>query len=273
MYQVLIKNESTRLRRALRKPLISVSIEATLETADITISTDGLPTSSTTGKMSPHGLEISLNDKDDESYHSSVISFDSREFSDDEQYDHDNSKVHCSISMLNTTAIHVKNKDDIAEEASAGTFSSMADDYYIKCMPFDFLSLVPERMSYPQEIYCKVEEWKDELNIDMSEHEYFTNGQTLDEPSYQQQLSADCSQLTDELPLISLAESACSNYSFSSESVKYMVDILKEETERRKCNMNERIAKIRDSADKELYKCIRVIAVDREAEDENNMLT
>ena len=49
---------------------------------------------------------------------------------------------------------------------------------------------------------------------------------------------------------MSVGDSACSYDSFSSESVKYMVDILKEEAERQRNKIKERIAKIRESTDR-----------------------
>merc|ERR1719512_472178 len=58
----------------------------------------------------------------------------------------------------------------------------------------------------------------------------------------------ESSQFTFESSRASVAE--FSYDSFSSESVKYMVDILKEEAERRRSKIKERIAKIRESTNR-----------------------
>jgi len=225
--------------------------------------------------------------KDDKSCQSSVVSFDSSEFLEDEQFDdysslHSRSKASCSISMHDITTIHEENEDDIAEEdeedlhdvlmggtdmeypppmplngelhmrrndlvtpGSSGTFSSVTDDSYMGCMSFDSLSLASERGNSPRGFYRKFA--GNGIAIDMSNHQDFVN---LERPSLQQPFNDESSQFTFESSRISVGDSACSYDSFSSESVKYMVDILKEEAERRRNKIKERIAKIRESTDR-----------------------
>jgi len=189
---------------------------------------------------------------------------------EDDKFD-DQSKAYCSISMHDITTIHEENEDDIAEVVNlppkedgvlpinqnlpAGplngdlhlqgisirsqgtgdtdTISSMTDDSYMGRMSFDSSS-VPEGGYNPRELYRKITGLKD--------------GQTLDKPSYQKSVN-------DESSLESFANSAwsvpaCSYDSFSSKLVNYMVNILKDEAERRRSKIKERIAKIRGTADK-----------------------
>jgi len=218
--------------------------------------------------------------KDVESCHSSVVSFDSTDFLEDEQFDDGRSKACCSISMHDITTIHEEDEDDIADEddrvlpvdtnvavmplngelhlrrlelvsqgtSGTGTFSSVTDDSYMGGMSFDSSSL-SERGS-PLGFKRKFAGWKDGGRIDMSKHEDFTNAHISDKPGHTHQFNDEASQFTFESSHVSFGESACSYDSFSSESVKYMVDILKEEAERRRSKIQERIAKIRESTEK-----------------------
>lgn len=218
--------------------------------------------------------------KDDRSTQSSVVSFDSTEFLEDEQMDAPGdptqSKTSCSISMHDITTIHEEEEDDIAQEDeigqfdhacfptplingelhlrrqdlvsqgtnhSQGTFSSVTDDSYVGCMSFDSLS----QGSSPRTLRKK---WK----MDMGDvHQDFT---VLEPPPtagfcMATPFNDESSQFTFESSRASMAE--FSYDSFSSESVKYMVDILKEEAERRRSKIKERIAKIRESTEKVTY--------------------
>jgi len=207
--------------------------------------------------------------KDDESCNSSVVSSENTGFLEDDQFN-DQSEACCSISMHDITTIHEENEDDIAEEeylspmedkvdqnltpiplngdlhlqkmeiTSQGTgstdtlshtISSITDESYMRGMSFDSSSDRKEG-SRPRGFYRKTTGWKDVMNID----------------SYQDTANDDQS-------LISFSDSAwslpaCSYDSFSSKLVNYMVDILKDEAERKRSKIKEQIAKIRESADK-----------------------
>jgi len=224
--------------------------------------------------------------KDVESCHSSVTSFDSIEFLEDEQSDDGKSKTYCSVSM-HLGSIHEENEDDIAEEVSlspeederlsmdqnllpmplngelllqktstlgtgTGRLSSVTDDSYFGSTSFDSFSSVSERVNR-RGFYCKATGWKDGINIDMSSHEDFANEQTLYKPSHQQQFNDESSQVTFESSLLTFADSTCSYDSFSSQSVKQMSDMLREETGRRRSKMKDRIAKMRESNEKVSY--------------------
>jgi len=218
--------------------------------------------------------------KDVESCHSSVVSFDSTDFMEDEQFDDGRSKACCSISMHDITTIHEEDEEDIADEddrvlpvdtnvavmplngelhlrrlelvsqgtSGTGTFSSVTDDSYMGGMSFDSSSL--SEGGSPLGFKRKFAGWKNRESIDMSKHEDFTNAHIADKPAHIHQFNDESSQFTFESSHVSFGESACSYDSFSSESVKYMVDILKEEAERRRSKIQERIAKIRESTEK-----------------------
>jgi len=227
---------------------------------------------------------------DDESFNSSVKSFDTKDFLEDELSD-GNSKACCSLSTYDITTIHEENEDDIAEEVcispkedrgllmnqnllsmrlngglhlrrmeleiqgTMSTLSSVTDDSYMRGS-FDSFSSVSERKNSPRGSYCKITGWKDGMNIntdiDMNKRESFSNEQTWDKSNDQQSLD-------DESSLVSFSDSsgfdsACSYDYFSSKSAKYMMDILKEETERQRRRIKERIAMIRESTDKVICK-------------------
>jgi len=263
------------------------------------------PTSSSEGEsgaLSMLGLF-----KDGESCHSSVVSFDSTDFLEDEQFgqfDEVRSKGYCSISMHDITTIHEEEDDDIADEdevglpadhnlppmplngelhlrrlelvsqgtSGTGTFSSVTDDSYMGGMSFD--STISEQVnSSPRGVIRKFVGWKNGINIDLSKHEDFTNGHTLDNQGHPQAFNDESSQFTYEDSHVSFAESACSYDSFSSESVKYMVDILKEEAERRKSKIKERIAMIRESTDRVSYTTEYVSSRLMKMSDEDSTLT
>jgi len=239
-----------------------------------------------------HASSISSNgeesDPSNSSVASSVTSFDSIEFLEDDQFDDGKSKGCCSISIHDITTIHEENDDDIAEETSvsheegagllvnqnvppippngeshlrkpsmmgagARTISTVTDDSYTGSTSFDTsfdsFSSLPERASTPG-LTCKAPGRNDRINIDLSYHEDFANGQILGKSSHEQAFSDEDSFTSS---LVSFADSAASYDSFSSNSIKLMADMLKEETQRRRSKMSDRAAQIRESSDEVSY--------------------
>jgi len=229
--------------------------------------------------------------KDVESCNSSVTSFDSIEFLEDDRFDDGKSKgccsiaLNCSISLNDITTIHEEDDDDIAEEVSLSPEEDGDLLMYQNVLPIPLngelhlrqttmpgigtrtLSSVTDD-SYvgstsfdsfsslserPAGLYCKAPGWKDRINIDLSHHEDFARGHTLGKPSHQQEFSDESSQNTFESSLVSFTDSNCSYDSFSSDSIKRMTDMLKEETDRRRSKVNNRIAKCRESSDEVTY--------------------
>jgi len=241
------------------------------------------PTSSNEEELDPPGGTLSMHGlfKGDGSCNSSLVSFDSKEFLEDEelledeQFDDCKSIACCPISMHNITTILEENEDEIIEEAPTdhhrfhiplnrerhlrgGTLSSVTDDSYMGALSFDSSSSISDIEMSPRGFYRKVVGWNDGTNIDMSEHEDFANGQTLNKPSYQKPFDDNSTQFTFESSLVSFANSSCSTSafsydSFSSKSVKDMVDTLKEETERRRSKGKKQILKIQESTDRASY--------------------
>jgi len=242
------------------------------------------PASSSESDMSSVALSMLGLSKDDTLCQSSMVSFDSSDLLEDEQFDeyssHSRSKASGSISH-DITTIQEENEDDITEEdeevqhdvqmggmemdhqppmplngelhqrrqdlgttGSSTTFSSVTDDSYMGCMSFDSLSLVSERGDNPRGLYRRFA--GNGVKIDMTNHQDFVS---LEKPSLQQPLNDESSQFTFESSWVSVGSSACSYDSFSSKSVKYMMDVLKEETARRRNKLKERIAKIRELTD------------------------
>lgn len=158
--------------------------------------------------------------KDVESCHSSVVSFDSTDFLEDEQsFEDGRSKAHCSISMHDITTIHEEDEDDIADEDE-------------RVLPVDTNAAF---MPLNGELHLQ------RLQLVSQGTSGTGTFSSVTDDSYMRGMSFDSS---------TIPESVCSYDSFSSESVKYMVDILKEEAERRRSKIQERIAKIRESTEK-----------------------
>jgi len=167
-----------------------------------------------TGTLSMLGLF-----HDGESYESSAVSFDSTKFFKDVPCGDSISK-NCSISMHDITTIHEENEDDIAEEDSP---SPLPMDDKIISTPLDGELRMPRR-------------------------EYMRQG-TAGTSGTGISSVTDDSYMCMSFDSLSM-DSACSYDSFSSDSVSYMVDVLKEETERKRSKIRERIAKIQESTDK-----------------------
>jgi len=220
--------------------------------------------------------------KDDRSTQSSVVSFDSTEFLEDDQLDiHGDptkSKASCSISMHDITTIHEEDEDDIAQEkedraaqmdygcfhtplingelhlrrqdlisqgtTNSGGFSSVTDDSYVGCVSFDSLS----QGSSPLNARKK---WKMDMGNVHQDFTVLAPPPTAGICMATQPFNDESSQFTFESSRASIAD--FSYDSFSSESVKYMVDILKEEAERRRSKIKERIAMIRESTERVSY--------------------
>jgi len=237
------------------------------------------PISSNDEKSDPSRGTISTLPLFRDSSQSSMMSFESAEFREDEQLDDGENKACCSITTHDIKTIHEENEEDVAKEvyllrnedegipkdhhilrmsitsqgtAGTGTISTVTDDSYTGGMSVDSLSSGSEQGNYSRRPYRKILEWKDGGNINTSKHVSFANVQTLYKPIYQQP------ELSFESSLVSFTDSACSvsdcSYdSLSSKSVKYMVDILNEEAKRRRSKMKDRIAKLRESNDTSEY--------------------
>jgi len=162
----------------------------------------------------------------------SVVSFDSTFMEEEEEGGSrsrslSHSRSRCSVvSMHDITTIHEENEDDIAEEEEELEEVLLADpDHAVPACPLIGGSL-----------------------------------QLLRRDLVRQGTAGTFSSVTDDsylacMSLDSLSgcgfdnSSVCSYDSFSSESVMYMVDVLKEETERRRSKIKERIAMIQESID------------------------
>jgi len=235
------------------------------------------PTSSD-GKESDISGTLSKLPLSRDSSQSSIMSFDSTEFMEDEQVHYGKSIECCSISTHDITTIHEEKEDDIAIEAhlslnvdegltmdqdqnimrmkltsqgtaGTGTISAVTDDCYTGGLSSDSVSSGSEEGNHSQGIYRKILGWKDGMNINMSKYDSF------DKPSYQQP------ELTVESPPVSISDSACSESvcsydSNSSKSVKHMFGRFEEEAKLRKLRrskMKDRIAKMRELNEKVSY--------------------
>jgi len=174
-----------------------------------------------TGTLSMLGLF-----HDGQSYESSVLSFDSAKFFGEETCGDSLSK-NCSISLHDITTIHEEDEDDIAEEESLSPQGDLGLQMESRIpTPLDGELRLPRR----------------ELVRQGTAGTAFSGGTGISSVT-------DDSYMCMSFDTLSL-DSTCSYDSFSSESVTYMVDALKEETERKRTKIRERIAKIQESTDR-----------------------
>jgi len=220
------------------------------------------------------------------SSHSSVLSFDSMDFLEDDEFmedDYDDVYCQSQLSLHDITTIEEENKEDVEEEEGimedrekgllfqpkgeisikrhflvsqqgsefSNSLSSVTDSSYMDLTVNTNLtqksqSTMNTQNSIREGISYDDEKTQDEVDsLDMSSQSAFYRSSKQANAN----MRGDSSQFTFESSKVSISNSVLSTDSISSESVRYMVDVLKQEAERRSSKIRERIARLREQAD------------------------
>jgi len=193
--------------------------------------------------------------EDSKSCHSCTVSFDSMDFQEDEQFDHNVKKTTSCTIPIHDIATTYKDNDivdndkiqmgwsETNQECQSFLFnrelegrilqlSSQGTTDFDNFSSVTYDSYLSERGNSPRQSGRK--NYQDTVNVNINDHEDYVKDV---QPILQQPLNNEPSQFILEASHVTSSESVCSYDSFSSKSLKYMLDILKEEKERRSINI------------------------------------
>merc|ERR1712003_594739 len=155
-----------------------------------------------------------------------------------------------SLPMPLDGEIHLRRRALTSPQGSVMTssFSSVTDDSYMSFDSFSHSRSTRESLKNRPWTGGKARPWKGQ-SLFIRNASSGSSDLSLENRSLISPFDDDASQFTFESSNVSFGDSVCSYDSFSSESVKNMVNTLKQEAERRRSKIHERIALIRAQTD------------------------